>query len=351
MAIPAHAGSRTQKWRSRTDRWCGRREFMTAVGSTAIAWLHAAHAQQSPAAALKRVGSLSLRECQIPPDNAFLYRLGELGWFEGRNYVVDCVSAVGRVDQVPALARELVSRRPDVLVTSPASFVKALQQETATIPIVMLGTPDPVRLGIVTNLARPEGNVTGVAWFGFDILSKRIELLKEIVPHLTRLAIIAAVSDANITKAIEENVTRAARMLGFAWQRFEPAAANDYDEIFAALVANHFDAAYIQADPLNLQTQNRAHIAQLALRHFIPAVGERTELARDGLLLTYNQDFSRSAAHASEYVDKILRGAKPTELPVEQGANFELVINLKTAKALGLSVAPALLARASEVIE
>jgi putative ABC transport system substrate-binding protein len=324
---------------------------MTLIGSSAVTWPLVAHAQQLPSAPLRRVGSLSLRGCQVPPDNAFLHRLGELGWLEGRNYEIECVSAVGRVDQVLALARELVSRRPDVIITSPASFVKALQQETASIPIVMLGTPDPVRLGIVTNLARPEGNVTGVAWFGFDILSKRIELLKEIVPHLKRLAIIAAVSDASITKVIEENVTSAARTLGFSWQLFQPAADNDYDYIFATLAANRFDAAYIQADPLNLQIQNRVRVAQLALHHLIPAVGERAELAREGLLITYNQDFSRSAAHASEYVDRILRGAKPSELPVEQGANFELVINLKTAKALGLTVAPSLLARASEVIE
>jgi putative ABC transport system substrate-binding protein len=237
-----------------------------------------------------------------------------------------------------------------VLIAITVPLIKALKQETATIPIVMIGTPDPVRTGIITNFARPEGNVTGVADFSFDILPKRIEILKEIVPHLRRLAIIGGLyGDPKATEILEENATIAAGRLGFTWQHFRAAVANDYDEIFARVAAEHFDAAYITSAPFN--NQNGRRIIQLALRHLIPTVGEVSWWAKDRLLLSYGQDFIPSLARAMEYVDKILRGAKPSELPVEQSSKFELVINLKTAKTLGLTVPPSLLARANEVIE
>jgi putative tryptophan/tyrosine transport system substrate-binding protein len=326
----------------------GRREFMTMIGGSAIAWPLVARAQQPQSASPKRLGLLATSGCNNPVSR----RLAELGWMEGRNYIIECVSTLGRLDQVPTLARELVSRRPDVLMAIPAQYVRALKEETTTIPIVMLSTPDPVRTGIVTNLAHPEGNVTGVAWFGWDILPKRIELLKEIVPHLRRLAIIrTAYGDPKVAEIIEENVTIAASTLGFAWQYFRPAVASDYDEIFARIAAEHFDAAYIQAGPFNNLPENGTRIVQLALRHMIPTVGELAGLAKGGLLVAYGQDFIRDFMQASEYVDKILRGTKPTELPVVQATNLQLVINLKTAKALGLTVPPSLLARADEVIE
>jgi putative ABC transport system substrate-binding protein len=307
-------------------------------------------AAQNPAAPPKRVGLLALFGCPIPPDWAGSRRLAELGWIEAQTFVYDCVSTVGRLDQMQALARELVSRHPDVLIATPIPFVKALKQETTTIPIVMITTPEPVRTGIITNLARPEGNVTGVAWWGFDILPKRIELLKELVPHLKRLAIIGgANADPEAVEIVEENATSAARTLDFAWQQFRPVVPNDYDEIFARLAAEHFDAAYITAVPL--VNQNRTRIIELALRHLMPAVGEGSIWAKAGLLLSYGQDFNISSVRAAEYVDKILRGATPGELPVEQAIKLELVINLKTAKTLGLTVPPSLLAVADEVIE
>jgi putative ABC transport system substrate-binding protein len=159
-----------------------RRAFIAFIGGLAIAWPLASFAQQPKPAPLKRIGILDIYGCRIPPDLLGTRRLAELGWIEGRNFVVDCVTTIGRLDQLPALAHELVSRHPDVLISVPIPSIKALKQETTTIPIVMTGTPEPVRTGIITNLARPEGNVTGVSFFGFDIISKRIELLKEIVP-------------------------------------------------------------------------------------------------------------------------------------------------------------------------
>src|SRR5262249_55079909 len=168
-----------------------RRAVIKLIGCLAIAWPLACYAQQ-PKQPLKRVGILpTFVPCPLNPDSLTVRRLGELGWVEGQNFVLDCVSTVGRLDQLPALARELVSRRPDVLIASSFTFVMALKRETTTIPIVMVGGWEPVRLGFITSLARPGGNVTGVAWFG--LLSKQIELLKEIVPHLRSVAFITGV--------------------------------------------------------------------------------------------------------------------------------------------------------------
>jgi putative tryptophan/tyrosine transport system substrate-binding protein len=329
-----------------------RREFMTLIGGLALAWPLACHAQQ-PKQPLKRVGVLaSTFPCPLKPDNLVVRGLGKLGWIEGQNIVFDCVSAVGRIDQVPSLARELVSRRPDVLMVGPFHFVSALKQETTTIPIVMLGTWDPVGLGVITSFAQPGGNVTGVAWY--ELRTKQMELLKEFVPDLRRVANVtgvvgAAYTPPEVAKIAEQNWTIAASKLGFTWQSFPAAAATDYDEIFARIAAEHFDATYIQASPFN--SNNATRICQLALRHLIPTVGNDREWANCGLLLTYGQNFAWSVTRATEYVDKILRGAKPSDLPVEQATKLELVINLKTAKTLGLPVPPSLLARADEVIE
>ena len=213
-------------------------------------------------------------------------------------------------------------------------------EETTAIPIVMGWTPDLV-----------EGNVTRGAGFEFERLPKRIELLKEIVPHLKRLAIVTGARDPQDIGNIEERATIAEQAHGVAWQMFRAAVANDYDAIFARIAAEHFDAAYVQADLLSNQPGNVARICELALRYVIPAVGGGNEWARDGLLLTYGQNYNRSAALALEYVDKVLRGAKPSGLPVEQAIKVDLVVNLKTAKALGLTVPPSLVARADEVIE
>jgi putative tryptophan/tyrosine transport system substrate-binding protein len=338
-----------------------RRASITAFIFMAGLWPFACYAQE-PNQPLKRVGLLTfLKPCPLAEEDAVarglwdvgwpeVRRLGELGWVEGRNVVFDCVSAVGRLDQGPTLARELVSRRPDVVMAGAWTLLSALKRETATIPIVMLPGWEPVRLGLVSSLARPERNVTGVAWFG--LLSKEMELLKEIVPHLKRVAYIgssvdAAYSPPEASKIGYEQATITATTLGFRWQVFRSTVASDYDEIFARLAAEHFDAAYISSTPFNLQNSTR--IGRLALSHLIPAVND--QMAKDGLLLTYGQDPIWSGVRAMDYVDKILRGAKPSDLPVEQATKIQLTINLKTAKALGLTVPPSLLARADEVIE
>jgi putative ABC transport system substrate-binding protein len=325
------------------------RRFITLIGGLMIAWPLASYAQQ-PKQPLKRVGILIASPCPLQPDNLMVRGLADHGWVEGQNIVFECVSTLGRLDQVPTLARarELVSRRPDVLTAEGYWVVRVLKQETTTIPIVMLSTGDPVRNGIITNLARPEGNVTGVAWYSYELIPKRIELLKAIVPYLRRLAFVGSYGAPEYAQRVKESVTIASGKLGFSWQFFE-IVVNDYDEIFARLAAEHFDAAYIQTNPLN--NKNLTRISQLAVRHLIPTVGEWEGSARSGLLLSYGQSYSRDLMRGAEYIDKILRGAKPSELPVEQATTFLQVINLKTAEVLGLTVPPSLIGRADEVIE
>jgi putative ABC transport system substrate-binding protein len=326
------------------------RKLIMLFGGLAMAWPLASHAQE-PKQPLKRIGVLAVFGCPLQPGGSLHRRLAELGWIEGRNFVFDCVSTIDRLDQLPELARELVSRSPDVLMVGPAMFVKPLMQATTTIPIVAFALgADPVQYGLVTNLARPEGNVTGMTWFGIGLLPKRIELMKEILPHLKRVAFIGSVyADPKVTEEIEEHITIAAGTLRFTWQSFRAAAANDFDEIFVRLAAEHFDAAFVLAQPLT--NQNSKRIIELALRHRIPAIGEASSWAKGGLLLGYGQNYSWNNVRLAEYLDKILRGAKPGELPVQQATKLELGINLKTAKELGLTVPPSLIARADEVIE
>jgi putative tryptophan/tyrosine transport system substrate-binding protein len=331
MATPGqiHIGAQCH---SKIARLSGLVKFMALFGGLAIAWSPACYAQQPHSAPLKRVGVLNVYGCPISSNWATTRRLAELGWVEGQNFVFECVSTVGRLDQLPALTRELVSRHPDVLVAGPVYFVRALKQETTTIPMVMFGPADPLRNDLITSLARPEGNVTGVGYYGGEVSPKRFGYLKEIVPHLSRWALVASVYlDLKAAQTMDEDVTIAASALGFTWQRFRAAVANDY-EIFDRIAAEHFDAAYVQPDPLT--QQNVMRVIELALHHRIPTVVSSPDWAKRGLLLGYGPTIRWIAVRGAEYVDKILRGAKPSDLPVEQPTKLELVINLKTAKAL-----------------
>jgi putative tryptophan/tyrosine transport system substrate-binding protein len=329
-------------------RWMVWRKFMMLIAGSVATWPLCSYAQQPQSAPAKRIGILAPYPCELV-EPWWSTHLAELGWSKGQ-VAVECVSMLGHgLDQLRDLARDLGSRHPDVLFASQASFVRALMEETTDIPIVMGWTPDPVTSGMVTNPARPEGNVTGGAGFDFDRLPKQIELLKEIVPHLKRLAIVTGARDPQDIRNIEERA--AEQEHGVALQMFRAAVANDYDAIFARIAKEHYDAAYIQADLLSNQPGNGARICELALRYVIPTVSGGIEWARDGLLLSYGQNYNQSAALALGYVDKVLRGAKPSGLPVEQAIKVDLVVNLKTAKALGLTVPPSLLARADEVIK
>ena len=209
---------------------------------------------------------------------------------------------------------------------------------------------DPVEAGLVTNLPRPEGNVTGTAQSGAENTSKRLQLLKQMLPRLARLAIIWwAKSDPPFIARTEKDVTAAASTLGFTWQAFRAAVPEDYDRIFAGLAAEGFDAAYLPPSPLSYA--NLTHIAELGRRYRVLTLGDHPIFAKNGFLLTYGEDPIRTVERAAEYVDKLFRGSKPGDLPVEQTTIFELVINLKTAKELDLTVPAAILALATEVIE
>jgi putative ABC transport system substrate-binding protein len=327
-----------------------RREFITLLGGAAAAWPISTRVEPAGAQSTvppKRLGFLAAFSCILR--GSFHQRLAELGWIEGRTLTIDCVSPVSP-DQLTLLATELVERRPDVLVAGPTPYVLALKQATATIPIVMISTPNPVEIGVVTNLPRPEANVTGTAQSGADNTSKRLSLLKQMLPGLARLAIIFRVGiDPVFAEVLTKEANAAAITLGFAWQAFRADGPEDYDKIFVRLAAEGFDAVYVPPGPQSYA--NITGIAELARRHRVPTLGDHPAFAKNGFLLTYGDDPNRNLMRAAEYVDKLFRGSKPGDLPVEQPTTFELVINLKTAKELGLTVPPTLLALATEVID
>jgi putative ABC transport system substrate-binding protein len=324
---------------------------MTAgMAAVAIATCAGPAAAQESAASLKRVGFLSGFGCSTDANpSPFRRRLAELGWVDGRTVIVDCVSTVN-VDRVDALAAELVGRRPDVLAAQPTNYVRALKQASATIPIVMVTTPNPAEAGIVTNFEKPEANVTGVASSGSDVAFKLIGLLKRLLPKLAKLAVIERQgADAVVHAQFEKDVTDASTKLEFTWQAFSPAAPEDYDAIFARLAAEGYDAAYVEPGPL--LDANLARIAGLAMRHRIPTFGNYPYYADNGLLLAYGGDADPLNERAADYVDKILRGARPGSLAITQPVKFNLEINLKTAKALGLVIPESFLVAADKVIK
>ena len=302
----------------------------------------------------KRIGVLASSTCSVGADNpagaAWIGRLVELGWVEGRTLIRDCVLTYGRLEQAPALAVELVARRPDVLFGASTPAVRALMQSTTTIPIISTAS-DPIESGLVKNLARPEGNVTGISSISFDLVAKRVELLKQLVPRLSRLAFVARKGGGDLVDFERQSseLNHAADVLGFSWQVFSLAAAEDVDKVFANLAAEGFDAAYIAAGPVNYQI--REQIGEAARKYRVPTVADQDVYARAGALLSYGVDINTIFVRAAEYIDKILRGAKPADLPVEQPTKFRLIVNVKTARALGLDVRPQLQQLADEVIE
>jgi putative tryptophan/tyrosine transport system substrate-binding protein len=313
---------------------------------------NAAFAQTS--ATLKRLGILAPVFCPAPdwPTRGtvnLLQALAERGWIEGKTLIVDCVAPGNQVEQLPALAADLVSRKPDVLFGASTEAIRALKQATAKIPIVTAAS-DPMRSGIVTNLARPDANVTGLAPMSFEIVAKRTELLRDLLPRFSRLAVISSLgADPADQEHLQADITTAGHALGFTWEIFHPAAVADIDEIFERLKAEGFDAAYIWPSPFTYG--HRSWFAAAGLKHGVPTISEASDDARAGVLISYGLDNMRIQQSAAEYVDKLLRGAKPVDLPLQQPTKLEMVINLKVAKALGLTIPQSILLRADEVIE
>ena len=324
-----------------------RRDFITLLGGAAASWPLTARAQQ--AGKLPTIGFLV---AGTPTSHgqwvaAFVQRLRELGWIEGRTITIEYRWAEGRSERFAEIAAELVRRKVDVIVTSATEAIVAAKQATSVIPIVFAAAGDPVGTGLVASLARPGGNVTGLSIQQTDVAAKRLELLREVVPGLQRLAIWAnAGSPSNVVEMAE--VAATARTLGLEVATPEIRRAEDIAFVFEAL-KGRAEALYVCADPL--ATTNRTRINILAVGARLPTMHGSRDYVEAGGLMSYGVHFTDQFRRAADYVDRILRGAKPAEIPVEQPTKFDLVINLTTAKALGLDVPPALLARADEVIE
>jgi len=328
-----------------------RREFITLLGGAAVVSPiirpFGAHAQQSGKS--PTIGFLGANSPAVQSQwtDAFVQRLRELGWTEGRNLAIEYRWAQGRFERSPELAAELVRLKVDIIVTHATANVIAAKQATSVIPIVFAAAPDPVGSKLVGSLARPGGNVTGLSNQAPDVAGKRLEILREVVPGMRRLAILNnAFSDLTAPEVIE--VQTAARTLGLEVAVFEVRQTEELVPAFETLKARA-EALYIVADPL--MTTNRAHIHALALGAGLPTVSTLREYVEAGALMSYGPNLPDQFRRAAAFVDKILRGAKPADIPVEQPTAFDLLVNLKTAKALGLSVPPTLLTRADEVIE
>jgi putative tryptophan/tyrosine transport system substrate-binding protein len=273
--------------------------------------------------------------------------MAELGWVEGQNLRIDHRYAELRYERLPALAAELVQLQPDVLIghTTPATL--ALKQATTTIPIVMLFVGDAVQEGLVANLARPGGNVTGVSSLHADVVPKRLELLREAVPRLSRLAVLFNPTFPGNPPSIHAT-DFAAQTLGLTLYLQEVRDPSAFEEAFSAMTRAHADVLFILSDPLVVV--HRRRIAELAISHQLPMMCEERTQAVEGCLMTYGADQRATVQRAAYYVDRLLKGAKPSDLPVEQPTKYELVINLKTAQALGLTIPPSLLFQADEII-
>ena len=310
----------------------------------------AADAQQ--AGKVRRIGFLGGR---TPSDmspflDTFRQGLRELGWVEGQNIVIDYRYAEGTFARLPDLAAELVRLKVDIIVAQPLPAAVAAKNATETIPIVMIsGGADPVGLGLIATLARPGGNVTGSSYSaGQELTGKQLQLLKETVPKVRRVAILSNPANPGHSPAIRD-VNVSARMLGVQLQLLEARGPNEFDGAFAAMAKERVGALLVLSD--GIFSLHRTRLADLAAKSRLPAAYGNRENVEAGGLMSYGpslRDFYRQAAR---YVDKILKGAKPAELPVEQPTKFELVINLKTAKALGLTIPQPLLQRADEVLQ
>src|SRR5215468_6979337 len=324
----------------------GRREFITLLGG-AVGWPLAARAQQP--GKLPTVGFLGATTPLVESQRlaAFVQRLRELGWMEGRNVAIEVRWAEGRSERFAEIAAELVRLKVDVILTHNTPPVLAAKQATSVIPIVFASAGDPVGTGVVAGLARPGGNVTGLSSQTSDTAGKRLQLLREIVPGLRRLAIIGNVGNPLTVLEIGE-VQAAARALDLEVITLDIQRADDIAPAFDKL-RDRADALYLCGDPL--VTTNRVRINTLALGARVPTMSVFRLYVEAGGLMSYGPNFSDMFRRAADLVDKILRGAKPAEIPVEQATKFDLIINLTTAKVLGLTIPESFLLRADEVIE
>jgi len=307
-------------------------------------------AQAQPAGKVYRIGMLAGRSEADSQRLLIGFRKGleERGWVEGQNFIIDPRYAGGRPERMPALVAELVDLKVDVIVITagdPGALVA--KQATATIPIVTLSI-DPVGVGLVPSLAKPGGNITGVSILAAEVAAKRLQILRETVPRMTRVAVLWNSADPG--KDMELRQTEgAARVLGVTLQPVEVRGPDDFDKAFATIVRGRPDAMVTFSEPLTLV--HRQRIVDFAAKNRLPMISEIREFADAGGLMTYGPSLAQLVHLLAKYVDRILKGTKPGDLPIEQPTQFELVINMKTAKALGLTISPTLLLRADQLIE
>jgi putative tryptophan/tyrosine transport system substrate-binding protein len=322
-----------------------RRDFIALLGGATAAWPLATDAQTPRK--IPRVGYILGSGSMTNMIVALRQGLSELGYVEGQTITLEVRTAEGHSERIPELVADLVGLKVDVLVVGNSTVALAAKKATGTIPIVMVAA-DPVGLGLVLSLARPGGNLTGLSYFNEAIIARRLQLLKEFVPGLVRVAVLRNPSVA-VHATFWLDTEAAARTLGVVLQPLDVRGPEDFEAAFAAATRGNAQALIAFDDPLTIA--HRPRIAALAASRRLPAMYGLREFPDDGGLISYGASFVDLFRRAATYVDKILKGAKPADLPVEQPTKFELVINRKAANALGLTVPPALLAQVDEVIE
>jgi len=330
-----------------------RREFIALLGGAAAMWPRAGRAQQAPKVA--RIGYLVIGSLESPEGRksleTFREALYELGYIEGQNIFIEYRAADGKIERLPALATELARLKLDLIFAGATPAGLAAQQVFTTTPIVVSAMGDPVRDGLVASLARPGGNITGTTFLGPELVPKRLALLREVLPRISRVAVLwhpGAFSDRTTRDMLNE-IAEVAGTLGMQLQLVEVREPNEIDQAFSRMARERAEALFQFPSPMLFSERRR--IVELAAMHRLPSMFNERAFVQLGGLIAYGVSIADLTRHAATYVDKILKGTKPSDLPVEQPTKFELSINLKTAKTLGLEIPATVLARADEVFE
>ena len=327
-----------------------RRRVLVLLGGTALGWPLAARAQQPDR--VRRLGLL-LPYVQSDPQaqarvNAFTRALQERGWSDGRNVRLEFRYTEGQPNRLPAFAVDLAQQNVDVILTAGTESTDAARKATKTIPIVMAAVGDPIAAGFIANLARPGANITGASLLATELTAKRLQLLKEVLPALTRLAVFWSAVNASVVQKLKQ-IQAAAPQFRVQLHSFELRVPDDLDKGFESAV--QFGAQAVMTTEDAIQITYRARVVELGKQHRMPVASEFGEFAQAGALMSFGPSILDQFRYAARYVDKLFKGARPGDLPVEQATRFELVVNLKTARALGLTIPSSVLGRADEVIQ
>jgi putative ABC transport system substrate-binding protein len=327
-----------------------RRRVIVLLGGASLGWPLVARAQQSDR--VRRLGLL-LPYIQRDPQaqarvSVFTAALQERGWTDGRNVRFEFRYTEGQASRLPALAAELAQSNVDVILTAGTESTDAARKATKTIPIVMAAVGDPIAAGFIASLARPGANITGASLLATELTAKRLQLLKEVIPALTRLAVLWSAANASVVQKLKQ-IQAAAPQFGVQLHAFELRVPDDLDKGFESAV--QFRAQAVMTTEDAIQITYRARVVELGKQHRMPVASEFGEFAQAGVLMSFGPSILDQFRSAASYVDKLFKGARPGDLPVEQATRFELIVNLKTAKILGLTFPPSVLSRADEVIQ